>query len=112
MLHSFLIISGRGGIVLFRKSLTKNLVQPGLIAGLLTALCKASTRSIGSPVAYLELERFAITVVDDSAARTEADAEYLRCVTFHDVCDVRLLFRRFPGGILYATVRKGEKTKS
>lgn len=89
MLHNFLIISGRGGIVLFRKSLTKALNQPRLVAGLLTALCKHSTKSIGLPVSYLELEQFAITVVEDSAAHADGDAEYLRCVAFHDTEDVR-----------------------
>ncbi len=92
MLHSFLIISGRGGIVLFRKSLTKNLNKPRLIAGLLTALCQLSTRSIGIPVSYLEMEHFAITVVEDSAAHADPDAEYLRCVSFHDVDDVSPMF--------------------
>lgn len=89
MLHNLLIISGRGGIVLFRKSLTKSLNQARLVAGLLSALCKKATESIGLPVSYMELEHFAITVVEDSAPQ---EAEYLRCVAFHDVEDVGVFF--------------------
>lgn len=76
--------------MLFRKALTKSLTQPpNLVAGLITAVIKLSTKSVGLPVSYLELEQFAISVVEDSAANAEGEAQVLRCVCFHDVEDVR-----------------------
>lgn len=87
MLHSFMIISGRGGIVLYRKVLTKTLQQPRLIAGLVTALCEFSSRSIGLPVAHIELENATITVVEIPVDSLETDREYLRAVLFHDTED-------------------------
>lgn len=88
MLHSFMIISGRGGIVLYRKVLTKTLNQPRLIAGLVTALCEFSTGSIGLPVAHIDLEKFTITVVEIPVDELDAEREYLRAVLFHDTDDV------------------------
>lgn len=87
MLHSFMIISGRGGIVLYRKVFTKTLQQPRLIAGLVTALCEFSCGSIGLPVAHIELENATITVVEIPVDPLEADREYLRAVLFHDTDD-------------------------
>lgn len=87
MLHSFMIISGRGGIVLYRKVLTKALHQPRLIAGLVTALCEFSNGSIGVPAAHIELENATITVVEIPVDHVEAGHEYLRAVLFHDTGD-------------------------
>lgn len=89
MLRSFMLISGRGGIVLLRKVLTKTLNQPRLIAGLITALCKRSAGAIALPVSYMQLDNVAITVVESRAEDSEPGAEYLRCVAFHDPSDVR-----------------------
>lgn len=92
MLHNLLIISGRGSIVLFRKSLTKALNQaPNLVAGLLSAVVKLSTKHVGLPVSYLELDNFAISVVEDTAAHADGAAQVLRCLCFHDVDDVRTI---------------------
>lgn len=91
MLHSFMIISGRGGIVLYRKILTKSLNQPRLIAGLVTALCEFSIGSINMPVATIELDKFTISVVEIPVDDLEAGREYLRIVLFHDNHDVCFL---------------------
>lgn len=82
-----MIISGRGGIVLYRKVLTKALHQPRLIAGLVTALCEFSSGSIGIPAAHIELENATITVVEIPVGHVEAGSEYLRAVLFHDTED-------------------------
>lgn len=87
MLHSFMIISGRGGIVLYRKVLTKTLLQPRLIAGLVTALCEFSIGSLGQPVAHIELDKAAVTVVELPVDLLEKGREYLRAVLFHDTDD-------------------------
>lgn len=89
MLHSFLIISGRGGIVLYRKVFTKSLNQPRLVAGLITALCEFAVRSVGQPASTIELENFSISVVEMPVDPLEKDGEYLRAVLFHDTNDVR-----------------------
>ena len=89
MLHSFMIISGRGGIVLFRKVLTKSINQPRLIAGLVTALCEFSVGSVAMPVATIELELFTISIVELPVDNRSEDGEYLRAVLFHDTHDVR-----------------------
>lgn len=90
MLHNLLIISGRGSIVLFRKSFTKSLNQaPNLVAGLLTAVVKLSTKTFGLPVSYLELDNFAISVLEDSTGE-DGEKQVLRCILFHDVDDVRI----------------------
>lgn len=85
-----MIISGRGGLVLYRKVLTKPPNQPRLIAGLLTALGKFSVRSIGIPVAHIELENVTITALEIPIGNVEAGAEHLRAVLFHDRSDADL----------------------
>eukprot|EP00177_Eucheuma_denticulatum_P007824 GFKZ01014239.1.p1 GENE.GFKZ01014239.1~~GFKZ01014239.1.p1 ORF type:complete len:270 (-),score=35.18 GFKZ01014239.1:1063-1872(-) len=87
MLHSFMIISGRGGIVLYRKVLTKTLQQPRLIAGLVAALCEFSINSLGQPAANIELENATITIVELPVDPLEKGREYLRAVLFHDTDD-------------------------
>lgn len=97
MLHSFMITSGRGGIVLYRKTLTKVLNQPRLIAGLVTALCDFSVGStVGLPVSTIELENFSVSVVELPADDAQAERNVLRIVLFHDSSDVRTTFSSFP----------------
>lgn len=82
-----MIISGRGGIVLYRKVLTKTLHQPRLIAGLVTALCEFSIGSLGQPAAHIELDKATITVVELPVDPLDKGREYLRAVLFHDTDD-------------------------
>lgn len=88
MLHSFMIISGRGGIVLYRKVLTKSVNQPRLIAGLVSALCKFSTGSVGLPITTIELDLFTISIVELPVDDLSGESDYLRAVLFHDTSDV------------------------
>lgn len=87
MLHSLMIISGRGGIVLFRKVFTKSLQQPRLIAGLVTALCEFSTNSLGQPAAHIELETTTVTIIEQPVDILDSSGETLRAVVFHDTED-------------------------
>lgn len=102
MLRSFMIISGRGGIVLFRKVFVKAVGQPRLLGGLVTALCDFSAGAIGVPVAYMELEHVAITIVEQAAVETSSD--HLRCVTFHDAEDGELYGRLIAEELLHAFI--------
>lgn len=83
-----MIISGRGGIVLYRKILTRVLNQPRLIAGLMTAMCEFSNGSIGLPISTIELSEFALSVVEIPADDADPDREYLRGMFFHGNTDV------------------------
>ncbi|CDF37914.1 unnamed protein product [Chondrus crispus] len=90
MLHSFMIISGRGGLVLYRKVFTRAPNQPRLIAGLVTALGEFSVRSIGIPITHIELENVTITALEIPIGNDEAGSEHLRAVLFHDTGDADL----------------------
>lgn len=90
MLHNFMITSGRGAIVLYRKQFTKALKNPRLIAGLVTALCDFSIGSgVGLPVNIIELDEFTVTVVEMADDDVEDDRDCFRAVLFHDNSDVR-----------------------
>lgn len=85
-----MITSGRGAIVLYRKTFTKALNHPRLIAGLVTALCEFSVGSgVGLPVNTIELDQFTVTVVEMPADDLESQRDCLRAVLFHDTSDVR-----------------------
>jgi hypothetical protein len=108
MLRSFMIISGRGGIVLYRKVFTKSVNQPRMIAGLVTALCEYASGNIGLPIAYMELEQVAITAVEQPGANSRLD--HLRCVVFHDVADGELYGRLIAAELLHAFMEEyGER---
>lgn len=86
-----MIVSGRGGIVLYRKTFAKEVNQPRLIAGLIAALCEFSVGSeVGVPVNTIELENFTVSVVEVAVNELEEDdRDCLRAILFHDTCDVR-----------------------
>lgn len=79
--------------MLYRKTFTKALIHPRLIAGLVTALCDFSVGSgdsgVGLPVNTIELEQFSVTIVELPADDLEDQRDYLRAVLFHDTSDVR-----------------------
>jgi hypothetical protein len=104
MLRSFMIISGRGGIVLYRKDFAVSLAQPRMIAGLVTALCDFSAAAVGLPVAHIRLDLVAITVVDSPSPAGTADGEdsRLRCAVFHDPSDGELFGRLVASDLLHA----------
>lgn len=88
MFRSFMIITANSGIVLFRKSFSKSLAQPRMLAGLVTALCNFSTDALAQPVAYIALDTSALSVVSQPPS-----AAALRCVAFHDASDGELYGR-------------------
>lgn len=94
-----MIISGKSGIVLFRKVFVKSLAQPRLIAGLVTALCNFSQDALLVPIAYMELTSIAITVVSQPASESQ---DALRCVAFHDPDDGELYGRLIATELLHA----------
>lgn len=87
-------MSGLGGIVLFRRTFTKVVNQPRLVAGVVAALCVKTRSGVGVPINTIELETFTVTVVElalnDNAENNES--EFLRAVLFHDTSDVSPLF--------------------
>jgi hypothetical protein len=99
MLRSFMIISGKSGIVLFRKVFVKSLAQPRMIAGLVTALCNFSADALALPIAYMQLSTTAITVVSQPSTPS---ADHLRCVAFHDVDDGELYGRLIAEELVHA----------
>jgi hypothetical protein len=97
--------------VLHRRVFTKSVSQPRMIAGLVTALCEYSAGAIGLPVAYMELEQVAITVVEQPRANSRMD--HLRCVVFQDVADGELYGRLIAAELLHAfTEEYGERLAS
>lgn len=99
MLRSFMLISGKSGIVLFRKSFAKSLPNPRMIAGLVTALCNFSTDALSQPIAYMELSTSAITIISQPPHPT---SDHLRCVAFHDIHDGELYGRLIASQLLNA----------
>lgn len=96
-----MIISGKSGIVLFRKVFVKSHAQPRLIAGLVTALCNFSCDALLVPIAYMELTSIAITVVSQPPTSAQ---DQLRCVAFHDTDDGELYGRLVATELLHAFV--------
>lgn len=91
MLHSFMITSGRNGILLYRKIFTKALNQSRLIAGLVTALCNFSLSSgVGLPVSTIQLDHVSVAIVETPADDNDPNQQHLRAVLFHDPADVRI----------------------
>lgn len=97
-----MIVSGRGAIVLYRKVFVKSIGQPRMIAGLVTALCEYATGAIGLPVAYMEMEGVAISIVEQPASHILS--EHLRCIAFHDVDDGEILGRLLSTKLLQAFI--------
>lgn len=88
MLHSFMITSGRNGILLYRKIFSKALNQSRLIAGLVTALCNFSLSSgVGLPVSTIQLDYVSVAIVE-TPADDDPDQQHLRAVLFYDPTDV------------------------
>lgn len=59
MIQKFMLISGAGGLVLYRKSFIDRQVERedgGLLAGLLTALVTATKKSLGLAMLHLRFE--------------------------------------------------------
>lgn len=94
MLHSVMITTGRGGIVLYRRSISKPLNQPRMIAGLVTAMCEFSMGAISLPVATVELESTCLSLVELPVDDLHRDKEFLRAVVLHDSSDVSNLYHR------------------
>jgi hypothetical protein len=99
MLRSFMIISGKSGIVLFRKVFVKSHAQPRLLGGLVTALCNYSSDALQVPIAYMELTTIAITVISQPLTPAQ---DQLRCVAFHDTSDGELYGRLIATELLHA----------
>lgn len=118
MLHSFMILSGRGGIVLFRKNFTKALNQPRLIAGLVTALCEFSIGSgVGLPVSTIDLDNFSVSVVEIPVDDLEQSRGYLRAIVFYDCEDVSCLrhlrdFCPSPPNVFFCVADSSPRTSS
>lgn len=91
MLHNLMIMSGKGGIVLYRKIFTKVVHQPRIIAALVGAMSEFAAKSdVGVPINTIELDAFTISVVEIPMNDTMEDnaRNCLRAVLFYDTADV------------------------
>lgn len=98
MIRNFMIISARGGIVLYRAVLTAGLpTPPRLVGGLLTALAEYAARSVGGN------PPFALShVVLGSFSLTLASHRSLLCAVFHDSTDGEAVGRVLAGRLVRA----------
>eukprot|EP00741_Cyanophora_paradoxa_P021630 tig00000241_g20878.t1 len=78
-LRSFMIISS-SGLVVFQKDFTGNGQPSRLVGPLLTVMTEFAIQSVGLPVAYIELEKVAVSIVTSDEYRAT-------CALFHDVDD-------------------------
>lgn len=98
MIRNFMIISARGGIVLYRAVLTAGLpTPPRLVGGLLTALAEYAARSVGGTppfaLSHVVLGAFSLTL---AAHRS------LLCAVFHDSADGEAVGRVLAGRLVRA----------
>lgn len=84
MLKHVLIVSN-SGLLLYCKEFIKFIKNESQIAGLLTAVEKASTNNTGMQLSYIELTNVAVVIVSHQEAP-------VRCFLFLDIEDVRVFF--------------------